>query len=318
MPADSSPEDAYGAKTPSRRNERGISELAARQHGVVSARQLLAQGFGRRAIGRRLDAGRLHAMHSGVFAVGHPLLSARGRWMAAVLACGPGAVLCRRSAGVLWDLRAYSGLHEVAALGRRRRAGVRACEFALWPDETTVEDGIPVTTVARTLLDLAAVLDRHRLGHAVATAEKRLLADSPSLPVLIERHRGARGMAALRAVVADRRLGLDVPASELEVEFGAFLAERGLPAPERNVWMRIGGADYELDCLWRRERLVVELDSRAHHSDALAFERDRARDAALLAAGLRTVRVTARRIRADGDLLERQLWAALLTGSTAS
>ena len=116
-------------------------------------------------------------------------------------------------------------------------------------------------------------------------------------------------------VVADRRLGLDVPASELEVEFGAFLAERGLPAPERNVWMRLGGTDYELDCLWRRERLVVELDSRAHHSDALAFERDRARDAALLAAGLRTVRVTARRIRADGDLLERQLWAALATGS---
>ena len=162
--------------------------------------------------------------------------------------------------------------------------------------------------MARTLLDLAAVLDRHRLAQAVGTAEKRVLTDSPSLPVLIERHRGARGLTNLREILANTRLGLDVPASDLEVEFGAFLAERGLPAPERNVGMRIGGADYELDCLWRRRALVVELDSRAHHSDPLAFERDRARDAALLAAGLRTVRVTARRIRADRDLLERQLW----------
>ena len=175
--------------------------------------------------------------------------------MAAVLACGPGAVLCRRSAAALWGLRAYSGMHEVAVrVHRRGGETIRARRVSLAPDEITIEDGIPVTTVARTLLDLASVLDRDRLAQAIGAAEKRRLTDSPSLPVLIERHRGARGLATLRTVVEDRRLGLDVPASELEIEFAAFVRRRGLPGPEVNAWLELGGHWFELDCLWRARR----------------------------------------------------------------
>jgi very-short-patch-repair endonuclease len=183
-------------------------------------------------------------------------------------------------------------------------------EISLPADEITTRDGIPVTTVARTLLDLASVLDRQRLAHAVGEAEKRLLADSPSLPVLIERHRGARGLATLRAILGARRIGLDVPKSELEIEFQSFLRARGLPSPEVNAWVEVGGRMFEIDCLWREQRLAVELDSREHHSDRLAFERDRARDSALLALGIRTLRVTARRLATDADRLELELRAA--------
>ena len=252
-----------------------------------------------------------------MFAVGHPLLSVRGRWLAAVLACGPGAALCRRSAGALWDVRWYSGAPEVAALGRRRRSGVRTCEFALWPDEVTVEDGIPVTTVARTILDLAGVLDPDRLAQVVGEAERRRLADSPSLPELVERHRGARGLASLRAILADRRVGIDVPASELEVEFVAFIRERNLPRPELNAWLEVGAHRFKVDCLWRERGFAVELDSREWHDNDDSFESDRARDLALLSIGIRTGRVTARRLRTDPDGLERELLAALATGPGA-
>ncbi len=252
-----------------------------------------------------------------MYAVGHPLLSVRGRWLAAVLSCGPGAALCRRSAGALWDLRWYSGPHEVATLGRRRRPGVRPCEFALWPDEVTVEDGIPVTTVARTILDLAGILDPDRLAQAVGEAERRRLADSPSLPELVERHRGARGLATLRTILADRRVGIDVPASDLEVEFAAFIRKRNLPRPELNAWLEVGAQRFKIDCLWRERGFAVELDSREWHDNDDSFETDRARDLALLSIGIRTGRVTARRLRSNPDGLERELLAALVTGPGA-
>ena len=159
--------------------------------------------------------------------------------MAAALAGGVGAALGVRSAGAHWQLRSYSGAYDVIVpRARRNRSQLRFHRIAVFPDEVTVDDGIPVTTVARTLLDLAAVLDLHRLDQVVGRAEQRLLTDSPSLPELIERHPHIRGVANLRAILADRRLGIDVAESELEVEFAAFLAERGLPIPELNVWVR--------------------------------------------------------------------------------
>jgi hypothetical protein len=231
--------------------------------------------------------------------------------MAAVLACGPKAALCRRSAAALRRLRDYSGHHEVAVPTRRRQPEIRTVTLGLIPDEVTVDDGIPVTSVARTLLDLAAVLDVHRLDQVVGRAEQRLLTDSPSLPDLIERHRGARGLANLRAILADRRIGLDVAESELEVEFAAFLAERGLPRPERNVWVRAGERSFRLDCLWREVGLAVELDSREFHANDASFEGDRARDLSLMSVGIRTARVTGRRLRTDRFGLERELLASL-------
>ncbi len=289
-----------------------MARLAGGQHGVVSRLQLAELGATADVIDGWIARGRLISVHRGVFAAGYRVLTAQGRRMAAVLACGPGSALCRRSAGALWELRHYSGKHEVATPRHRRgRANIVVVQLSLAPDEITTEDGIPVTTVARTLLDLASVLDHERLVQAVGAAEKRLLADSPSLPVLIERHRGARGLATLRTIVADSRLGIDVPASELEIEFATFVRRRGLPAPEVNAWLEVDGRWFELDCLWRTHGLAVELDSREHHADAGSFERDRARDTALLSIGVRTARVTARRLRVDPDGLERELRSAL-------
>jgi len=303
---------AYRARCSTRPEEPLIAELARRQHGVVARFQLLDAGFSTSSIARRIQSGRLHRVHPGVYAVGHPVLGPCGRWRAATLAGGRDARLGLRSAGALWGLRQYSGPHDViVSSARRDTSSLNFHRIRLAADETTTEDGIPVTTVARTLLDLAGVLDRHRLAQVVAAAERRRLADSPSLPELAARHRGARGLAALREILTNARLGSDVTESELEIAFAAFVAERGLAAPELNVWVEAGGRSYRLDCLWRDAGLAVELDSRAHHHDPVAFEADRARDAALLAIGVRTMRVTARRLRADGDRLEGELRSAV-------
>ena len=249
---------------------------------------------------------------AGVYAVGHPGLGVLGRWRAATLAVGRDSVLSHRSAAAFWDLRAHSGRHELTVRGARRgQLGLRLYRDRLVADELVERDGIRVTTVARTLLDLAPVLNRDRLAAVVGRAEERLLADSPSLPELIERHRGARGLGALRAVLADSMLGTDVPASELEIEFAGFLRRRGLPGPRRNVWIEADGRSYEVDCLWEGAGLAVELDSRAFHHNVRSFESERARDAALLSIGVTTIRVTARRLRGDASRLERQLRLAL-------
>ena len=217
--------------------------------------------------------------------------------MAAALAGGVGAALGVRSAGAHWQLRSYSGPYDVIVpRARRNRSQLRFHRIALFPDEITVDDGIPVTTVARTLLDLAAVLDLHRLDQVVGRAEQRLLTDSPSLPELIERHPRPRGLANLRAILADRRLGIDVAESELEVEFAAFVRERGLPIPSSTSGSRSATGGSARLPLAGGAASQSSSTSRAHHADWESAERDRARDAALLAVGIRTARVTARRL----------------------
>jgi very-short-patch-repair endonuclease len=295
-----------------RRRERRITALAERQHGVVSRTQLLEAGFAPGAIVRRMGRGRLHPIHRGVYAVGHRVLTIEGRWMAAVLAGGGGAGLSHWSAAELSELRRRSGrgIH-VTCRRRCARPGLHMHESELPADELTVIDGIPVTTVARTLLDLAAVMPPHLVQQAAGQAERRLLADSPSLPELLERHRGRRGIAELRRVLADSRLGLDLSRSELEDRFIAFVEARGLPRPQVNAAVHLGGRRFEVDCLWRDRRLVVELDSRAFHLDPVAFENDRARDRALIGAGFRTIRITWRQLEREPDALAADLRTTL-------
>ena len=158
-----------------------IAMLADRQHGVVARRQLLELGMGRRAIARRLESMRLRPVHRGVYAVGHRELSQVGWWMAAVLACGPGAVLSHRCAAVLWGMleNASATVDVIVPRELTRRDGIRPHTAALAADERTVHAGIPVTTVARTLLDLAAVLDPHALNRALERAEALRLSDRP-------------------------------------------------------------------------------------------------------------------------------------------
>ena len=266
--------------------DRAVVALAAGQERVVSRSQLLDAGLSRRAIARRVERGWLHRQHHGVYSVGTPNLTRRGRWMAAVLAAGPGAVLSHRDAAALWGiLPSNRRLIEVSVPGRRRpREGLEIRSAILPPDETTTLDGIPVTTVARTLLDLAAVESQDRLERALSEAERRGLADHTPLIELFERHPHAKGIAALKGLAPDTT----VTRSQFERDFLAFCARHRIPRPQMNVALH----GFTVDAHWPHADLVAELDGYDFHNGRVPFERDRARDRALLVAGIRTTRVT--------------------------
>ena len=279
-------------------NER-IARLAARQHGVVSARQLLALGLGRGAIEHRLRTGQLHQLHRGIYAVGYRRLTREGHWLAAVLACGDGAVLSHGSAAAHLDLRPWGGgaidVTVPYRTGRARRAGLRIHRSTSLPsEETTVHDAIPVTTLARTLLDLADTTKRSTVQRAVERAEVLRSFDLRAIDATIERHPKRPGSSRLATVLAD--YVQDEPTrSEMENRFLSLCSEHGLPRPRVNPQIGI----YTVDFLWPQRRLIVEADSRKHHATRAAFEADRARDAELTVAGYRVVRFTYRQIERD-------------------
>jgi very-short-patch-repair endonuclease len=270
-----------------------VARIAARQHGVVSARQLLAVGLGRSTISKWAAKGRLHRIHRGVYAVGHAGLSIEGRWMGAVLACGDGAVLSHRSAAALWGLlRPFDGPVEVSVAsygGRRRREGIRlhrCASLARRGDDggplVTRRRGIPATTPARTIADLRGVV-------------------SPRL------HRRAIRQAELAGFALDPNIRTDGTRSDLETDFLALCRRAGLPKPEVNV--RIGR--WTVDFLWPVQRLAVETDSYRFHRGAVAFEDDRARDLGLRARGLRVRRFSERQVRGEAAQVAADLRDAL-------
>lgn len=279
--------------------DREIARLAATQHGCVTRSQLREAGLSARAVDRRLSQGRLVRIHRGVYAVGHMPPSPYARAVAAVLACGPGAVLSHRAAAALWGLIRWPRTLEVTAPTDRRVPGVRTHRSRRLTEVTT-HYGIRTTTPARTLLDLAPVLDPASLTRAVNDARLRHLLGRDDLEEVVGRSPGR----ATRALALDQA---QAPTrSVFEDAFLAFVDRHGLPRPEVN--QRVAG--YEVDMLWRPQRLVAELDGRAYHGD---FESDRERDADLLAADLRVVRVTWRRLTRAEDR-EAARFAALLTG----
>lgn len=233
--------------------------------------------------------------------------------MAAVLACGRGAVLSHRSAAALWGMRSTSRTRTEVTVRRylHARPGIQCHYSDLPPEEVTTHRGIPVTTPARTLLDLAAVLDRRRVTRAVNEAEIRRLADSLSIEDLVARHPRRAGLATLKAILAAGNIGAAVTRSELEDRFLAFLDAAGLPRPQVNAALRLRDRWIEADCLWRPQRLVVELDGHATHRMATAYERDRERDRALSAAGWRVVRITWRQLHQDAVAVAADLRALL-------
>lgn len=187
-----------------------IAELALAQHGVAGRFQLLDLGFQPRAISRLLAGGHLHQIHRGVYAVGHRKLSRQGWRMAAVLSGGEGAALSHRPAGDEWQLRNWSGRQTITVPSWRRSSSEIDFRCSMpAPDEITVLDGIPITTVPRTLLDLAMVLNPDALLVAVNVAEARGMGDTLSLPDMLERHRGERGTEAsrIRPTVSGRSSG---------------------------------------------------------------------------------------------------------------
>jgi very-short-patch-repair endonuclease/predicted transcriptional regulator of viral defense system len=296
--------------------DRAIAELAERQHGVVSRTQLASLGLTRGAIGHRLRRRLLHPLYHGVYAVGHAALSREGRWMAAVLACGPDGVLSHRSAAALWGmLQSARGRVEVTVpKWRRPHSNIQIHQALIPSDEMTFVGGIPVTTVPRTLLDLAAIVDRRRVERAIEQAEVLRLTDRLSLGDLVARYPRRQGVATVRAVLAGGRVGATITRSELEERFLAFLEEAVLPRPELNARMELGGAWVEVDCLWRPEKLIVELDGYGSHGTRAAFERDRARDRLLQAAGWRVVRITWRQLHDEPATVAADLRALMDPG----
>lgn len=265
---------------------------------------------------RRVAGGRLHRVHQGVYAVGHPLLTQRGRWMAAVLACGPEAVLSHRSAAALWELRQDGrGTVDVTAPGRRGRgpAGIDAHRFgSLRAADRASVAGIPCTSVPRTLLDLAAVATPRELGNAITRAEVLRLFDLAALREAIERARRRRGVARLRRAIASHDSNFELARGELERRFLSLCKRAELPRPEVNAPLVIEGISIEADFLWRQARLVVEADGRKFHGTAGAFESDRRRDQQLVLAGWRAIRCTWRQIADEEAQLARTLRALIV------
>ena len=273
--------------------------LAERQHGVVGYGQLMRLGLAPGAIRHRARGGRLHRLYRGVYAVGRQSVTREGHRLGAVLACGPEAVLSHRSAAALWGLlRDSRAAIDVTVAGARRAGSGEVVVHnvrRLHPDERCRRENIPVTSLARTLLDLAAVAPPRRLTQAVDEAERLRLFDLRAINELLERSDGRRGVRALRQAIDRYRAGAPVTRSELERRFVALCGEAGIARPAMNLFV----AGYEVDAAWLDQGVIVEVDSFEFHRTRAAFEADRRRDAALQRAGLRVLRVTDRRLEDD-------------------
>jgi very-short-patch-repair endonuclease len=272
------------------RVDRRIARLAERQGGKVSRAQLRALGLKDAAIGRRIERGLLHRDHRGVLAVGHVRVDELARWWGALLAC-PGSVLSHASAAAAWDLLPVGGgaVHITVPTsgGRARRRGVVVHRKRLEPGEIVCHEGLPVTGVERTLLDLAVVARPPTLARAVERAEWLRILDAGRVP-------DARpGSARLRAALA---APLTLTRSELERAFLALCDRHGIERPRTNVVVR----GFEVDFWWPAAGLVVETDGAEFHLTRQAFEADRRRDQALTAAGLTVVRFTHRQVVHEG------------------
>jgi predicted transcriptional regulator of viral defense system len=295
--------------------DRLVARLADGQHTVISLDQLKAIGLTASAVRSRVVSGRLHPIHRGVYAVGQARLTKHGYWMAAVLAYGPKAVLSHRSAAALWGIRPDNRAKtdvSVPSRSARSRPGIDAHgSLTLTPADCTTEDGIPCTTLPRTLLDLGEVLDHRGLERAIAQAEVLRLFDLRAVEEVLTRANGRRGASVLRAVLAD----LQEPAltdTELEERFLMLCRAASLPRPEINAWLDIDELPaVRADFLWRAERLVIETDGWETHGTRQAFERDRRRDERLKLAGYELLRFTWRRISADPSGVMRTVTALL-------
>jgi len=275
-----------------------VPELAHLQHGVVARVQLRALGLTDAQIDDALHTGRLERVHRGVFGVGHVRLSSTGRAFAAVLACGEGATIGYRSGAALWSLRPSSSPTVEVVLPRRSSAvhdGVLVHRHpGIGPDERTVLDGVPVTTVARTLLDLAAVVSIEQLRRAVKQAEVFGIFDRREVERLIARHPRHRGATPLRTLLRSWSDPLRTR-SDLEIAFVGLCTRHGLPQPLMNATF----LGFEIDAQFPTHGIAVELDGATFHENPLQREDDYAKRAALEAAGLRFVAFTFRQVTDD-------------------
>jgi hypothetical protein len=288
-----------------------IARRAAQQWGVLSLRDLHACGVSTRAVGERVRRGRLHAIHRGVYAVGHPHLPLHGRFLAATQACGPRGVLSHFSAAALWEIVPWEDRHPevtVASAGTRVRPGLRVHRSSMLavPDITR-HLGIPVTSPARTLVDLAAVLDERRLRRAVRQAEALCRVNVRQVADALGRAGHRHGSAKLAAIIAT---GPAATRSALEDVVLDLILGAGIDRPDVNVPLVLGERRVIPDFRWPRQRLVLEADGAAWHDGAVAREDDVERQALLERYGERVVRVTWQQATGAPDETVARLLAA--------
>jgi hypothetical protein len=275
--------------------EEKLAWMATRAHGIVDREELLAAGISAAGIKRRVKKGVLHPEFPGVYRVGHRAPSAESHYLAAVRACGKGAVLSGRAAAYLWGLiKGRAPIPEVTARTKRRIEGIKV-RRARAAVEATSRRGIPVTTVARTLVDLAAVLRAEDLARACHEAGVKYGTTPRDVDEVLARRPNAPGSAKLRGVM---RGEVRVTLSKLERRFLQRLEEAGLPLPETN---RVASGR-RVDCRWPEHRLTIELDGYRYHSSRHAWETDRRREREARARGDEFRRYT------FGDVEEWPAW----------
>ncbi|MET0603800.1 MAG: DUF559 domain-containing protein [Baekduia sp.] len=294
--------------------DRRMSALATVQHGVVARGQLRDLGLSNKNVDYRIAAGRLFRISSGVFAVGHTCLTREGRWMAAVLACGKRAVLSHHDAAAHWGLTPTRGtlIHVTTPQRSGRVPDPRRVKLhrvgTLTADETTLRDALPVTTPARTLLDIASILRPRALEDAIAQADRLGLFDLVAISRVLGAHPRQHGVPRLRQVLeVIAGAGAAETRSPLEVALLQLCDDFNLPTPTTNVAI----AGFIVDFHWVETDLIVETDGYAYHSMPSVFEADRERDQVLALAGYRVVRLTYNQVtrrrrqtaRRLGDLL---------------
>jgi very-short-patch-repair endonuclease len=273
---------------------------------VIARRQLLDLGLSAKAIKHRVSTGRLHVLHRGVYAVGRPELTQRGRWMAAVLACGPSAALSHGTAAALWGIR-RAPVHEMemsVEFGERcRPANIRVHRRAHL--ETTTQHGIPVTTIAATFIDLPSFLDLDPLEAAINEADKLDLIDPEALRARLDNAGRRPGIARLRGTL-DRH-ATNVTDSELERQFLRIVRAAELPPPQTQSQQR----GFRVDFLWPELGLVVETDGLRYHRTPAQQAKDRIRDQAHTAAGLTPLRFTRAQVIYASAHVQRTLRAVI-------
>lgn len=295
--------------------EAELARIAKAQHHQITLAQLRAAGLSDGAVRHRVRTGRLHRTYSGVFSLGRLPTCPNEHRMAAVLACGFGAALSYAAAG------AHIGMRQSAATvidvtsptgAGRGLAGIRAHRSrTLAPQDVVLVEGVPTTSCARTLLDLAEVLHPEALAKAIDQAEILRLLDLTELESVLARNPGRRGLLPLRALLSTLDPQTKLTKSDFERRLLRLLKKARLPTPEVNATLQLEGRRVEPDFLWRRERFVLETDGWETHRTRQAFERDRAKDALLLRAGYRVVRITWRQLCDEPALVVASVGAGL-------
>jgi Transcriptional regulator, AbiEi antitoxin/Protein of unknown function (DUF559) len=298
-----------------RPRDQALAELAGRQGGSISHRQLVELGLAPRTIRNWVASGRLHRRFRGVYLLGHAAITEKGRLMAAVLAYNE-AVLSHRSAADWWGFARTSRKPVDVTVPGRSKAGQRGIDLHLVrqldPRDHTINEGVPITTISRTLLDYAEVTKPRQLKRAVEEADRLRLFDGVAVQELLARSPGRHGLKPLRNLLRDFVYD-PLSRRELEALFFDVCHEFGVRPPAMNVTVH----GYEVDAHWPGTTLIVELDSHEFHLNPTAFEADRLRDAELLLAGYRVVRVTYRQLTREPEGVASRL-KTLLAGPPAA